>query len=257
MKLSQVAAQLFTVREHTRNASDLARTAARIRQIGYTAVQVSAVGPIPPSEIARIMADHGLIICATHEPSEEMLAHPERVVARLKELGCRLTSYPMPRGFDLENESRVLELVQRLNAVGAAFRAAGITLAYHNHAVEFIRFRQGTVLDFIYSNTQPENLAAELDSYWIQFGGGDVVDWCIKMKGRLPCIHLKDYRFTKANTPVFSEIGSGNLPFPQIIAAAEHAGCGWFIVEQDTCPGDPFDSLAQSFNHIRSNLIVS
>jgi hypothetical protein len=33
-------------------------------------------------------------------------------------------------------------------------------------------------------------------------------------------------------------------------------GCAWFIVEQDTCPGDPFDSLRQSFDYIKANLVT-
>ncbi len=40
------------------------------------------------------------------------------------------------------------------------------------------------------------------------------------------------------------------------MAAADAAGCEWFIVEQDTCPGDPFDSLRMSFEFIRDNLCV-
>jgi len=50
-------------------------------------------------------------------------------------------------------------------------------------------------------------------------------------------------------------VGSGNLNFKKIIAAAEKSGCKWFIVEQDTCPGDPVDSLAKSFEYIKANLV--
>ena len=83
-------------------------------------------------------------------------------------------------------------------------------------------------------------------------GGGDPVAWCEKLRGRLPFIHLKDYGFTAANQPVFAEIGAGNLDWPRLIAAAERAGCEWFIVEQDVCPGDPFDSLRRSFEYLKT-----
>ena len=39
------------------------------------------------------------------------------------------------------------------------------------------------------------------------------------------------------------------------LPAAEQAGCQWFIVEQDTCPGDPVDSLAASYSYIQEHLI--
>jgi sugar phosphate isomerase/epimerase len=96
---------------------------------------------------------------------------------------------------------------------------------------------------------------AELDTYWVHFGGGDCVDWCRKLAGRLPFIHLKDYAITKARTPVYCEIGQGTLPFARIIAEAEQSGCRWFIVEQDTCPRDPFESLKISCDYLKTNLV--
>jgi len=40
------------------------------------------------------------------------------------------------------------------------------------------------------------------------------------------------------------------------IAAAKASGCEWFIVEQDSCPGDPFDSAKLSFDYIKANLVA-
>ncbi len=254
MKLSQVALQLYTLRDHCRTAEELAVTARRVRAIGYTAVQLSGLGPISEDEIVRIMRGEGLVICATHEPSEEILAEPERCIERLRRLGCNLTAYAWPAGVDFGSEAGIGALVRGLASAGGKFHAAGITLGYHNHAIEFVPFRGRPVLEHIFAATDPRHLAAELDTYWVQFGGGDPVEWCRRLRGRLPFIHLKDYSFTLQNTPVFSEIGAGTLPFARIIAEAEQSGCRWFIVEQDSCPGDPFDSVRQSFDYIRSHL---
>jgi len=65
---------------------------------------------------------------------------------------------------------------------------------------------------------------------------------------------MKDFAITPDNKIAFAEIGQGNLDWPRIVAAAEASGCEWFIVEQDVCPGDPFDSLRQSFEYIRTTL---
>ena len=43
--------------------------------------------------------------------------------------------------------------------------------------------------------------------------------------------------------PAFCEIGSGNLNWDGIMQAAYDAGVSHYIVEQDVCPGDPFESL--------------
>jgi sugar phosphate isomerase/epimerase len=67
-------------------------------------------------------------------------------------------------------------------------------------------------------------------------------------------LHLKDYMVDAANNVTMCEIGAGNLDWPGIVRAAEDAGCRWFIVEQDTCPGDPVDSLEQSFRWLAENI---
>jgi sugar phosphate isomerase/epimerase len=255
MKPSQVAAQLYTVRDFCRTAPELAATARKIRAIGYGAVQLSGVGPIPVAEITAIMRGEGLVICATHEPAAEILDEPAKVIDRLGRLGCTLTAYPHPDGVDFANADQVRTLVRKLEAAGARLRAAGVTLCYHNHAIEFVKFQGAPVLEYIFAQTNPRHVGSELDTYWIHYGGGDVVDWCRKLRGRLPAVHLKDYGFTKENHHVFCEIGAGTLPFQKIIAEAEAGGCHWFIVEQDTCPGNPFDSLKISFDYIKTNLV--
>jgi sugar phosphate isomerase/epimerase len=255
MKLSQVAAQLYTVREFVKDAAGLAESARKLRRIGYQAVQASAVGPIPEEEILNILSGEGLTVCATHEPGEMIRNHPEKVVERLRKLKCRYTAYPYPAGVDFASAESVASLVADLEGAGAALRAAGMTLTYHNHAHEFYRINGTTVLDSIYARTSPENLAAEIDTYWVQAGGADPVAWCKKLAGRLPLLHMKDYAVGPDGKPRFAEIGSGNLDFKSIIAAAEQSGCEWFIIEQDTCPGDPFESLKSSFDYVVANLV--
>jgi len=255
MKITQVAAQLYTVRESCQNAAALAATARKIRAIGYEAVQLSGLGPIPVAEIVRIMAGEGLVICATHEPSAVILDEPEKAVATLQALGCRLTAYPWPQDVDFGDAGSINTLVRKLDAAGAKLRAAGLTLGYHNHDLEFQKYRGAPVLEYIYAQTDPRNLVGELDTYWIHAGGGDCVEWCRRLRSRLPFIHLKDYAMTRERRPAFAEIGQGTLPFARIIAEAEASGCQWFIVEQDTCPRDPFLSLQMSFEYLQANLV--
>ena len=146
------------------------------------------------------------------------------------------------------------EFARKLNAAGEAFHKAGITFCYHNHHMEFRRVAGKTVLEILYAETEARFVQAELDTYWVQFGGGDPADWCKRMKDRLVVLHMKDYAISTKNEVVFAEVGSGNLNWPAIIAAAEESGCRWFVPEQDVCPRDPFESLKQSFQFIRANL---
>jgi sugar phosphate isomerase/epimerase len=256
MKIHQVAAQLFTVRDICKTPADIAVTLKKIRGIGYQAIQASGIGPIAEEELVRICREEGLTICATHEPPDKIIQDPQAVVARLKKLGCRHTAYPWPAGVDLNSVASIQTLAAQLNASGKVLYDAGLSLSYHNHSAEFRRVGGRTVLEIIYAETDPRYLGGEIDTYWVQHGGGDPVAWCQRLKGRLPLLHLKDYGVDQDNKVGFTEIGNGNLNWPAIISAAEAAGCEWFIVEQDSCPGDPLVSLRQSFEYIHANLCV-
>ena len=74
------------------------RRSRQIRSIGYRAVELSSVGPLPPRELARVLDGEGLTCCSTHEDVEELLTDPEGVIERLEVLGCKATVYPVAEG---------------------------------------------------------------------------------------------------------------------------------------------------------------
>jgi sugar phosphate isomerase/epimerase len=227
----------------------------RVRKIGYRAVQISGTGPIEDAELARILDGEGLVCCATHEPAHRLLAEPQAVVERLGKLGARHTAYPYPSGETLATLEDVKSLAARLNAAGRVLHEGGKVLSYHNHHVEFRRVDGKTILDHLYEESDARYLRGEIDTYWVQYGGGDPVRWCERLAGRLPLLHMKDFAIGKDNQPVFAEVGSGNLDWARIVPAAEAAGCEWYIVEQDICPGDPFDSIAKSLRFIEEHIL--
>jgi sugar phosphate isomerase/epimerase len=249
-KPNQIAAQLYTCRDLLKTPADIATTLHRLRAAGYTAVQVSGMGPIAEEELRKILDGEGMVCCATHEPGQMILKEPGRVAERLSKLACRHTAYPCPKGVDLSSEDEVAGLIRDLDHAGSVLASKGMRLSYHNHSLEFRKLGGVTVLERIYAGTGAKHLLGELDTYWVQHGGGDNVAWIERLHGRLPLLHLKDYVVNQENQPAWCEVGTGNLDFPRIIKAAERAGCEWFIVEQDTCPGDPVDSLAQSYRYL-------
>jgi sugar phosphate isomerase/epimerase len=255
MKASQLAAQLYTVRDHCQDVVGLADSCTQIAAIGYRAVQVSGVGPIPPAEIRRIIADHGLEVCATHEPGAMICDEPHAVVDRLGALGCSATAYPWPH-VPLTDLPAVRALAAKLDVSGQILSRAGIQLCYHNHAHEFLRVAGKPVLQWLFDLTDPRWLQAEPDTFWLQSGGVDPARWCAQFSGRLPLLHLKDYRIDTDFKPTVAEVGNGNLDWRGICATADACGTRWFIVEQDTCPGDPFLSLAASFTYLTQYIAV-
>lgn len=253
MKLSQVAVQLYTLRDFCKTAADFAATIKRVKAIGYQAVQISGVGPIPAAELQRICASEGVVICATHEGGKSICEETQSVIDRLGALGCKHTAYPYPH-LPLGSVDDCKALAAQLDRSGDAMRRAGMTLSYHNHHIEFRRFAGKVALQWLFDLTDPRNLQGEPDTYWVQTGGGDPVEWCARLHKRLPLLHMKDYGINAEPKPIMHEVGNGNLNWRAIVAAAETSGCEWYIVEQDVCPADPFDSVRQSFDYIKAQL---
>ena len=254
MNISQVVAQLYTLKGFTEDAAQIASALRRVRAMGYEAVQASGLGPIEIAELANILGGEGLACVATHEPTDTILDEPEKVVDRLRALNCKYTAVPYPSGVDLSSASAVDEFIAKLDHAGRVLAEAGQVLCYHNHHVEFRKLDGEIILDRIFRRTDPRRLQGEIDTYWVQYGGGDSVAWCRKLKGRLPLIHLKDYRVDEENKVGYTDIGAGVLDFAAICAEAENSGCEWFIVERDPAPGDPFDSLKASYDYIKESI---
>lgn len=251
MRISQLALQLFTVRDKLGSPAEVAATFGHIREIGYEAIQFYPLKCVSVPEAADLLAQADLRCCSTHLDTAHLLEEPQAVIEELATLRCSSTALPYPSGIDLGSTADVLDFCKRLDAAGRVYHEAGVSFAYHNHAIEFQRFDGRLMLDMIYDETNPAWVQAEPDTYWIQYGGGDPVAWCRKLKGRLPLLHLKDYGVTSEEKPFFAEIGQGNLNWQEIIAAAAGSGCEWYIVEQDRCQGDTLESAEISFKYLR------
>jgi sugar phosphate isomerase/epimerase len=123
--------------------------------------------------------------------------------------------------------------------------------SYHNHNHELMRIGKKTWLGTLYEKADASLLMAEIDTYWIQAGGGDPVSWIARCAGRMPLLHLKDMCIGPEREQRFAEIGEGNLNWPAILKEAEAAGAEYLLVEQDHCYGrDPFESLAISYRNL-------
>jgi sugar phosphate isomerase/epimerase len=134
--------------------------------------------------------------------------------------------------------------------VAKRLAAGGLVFSYHNHSFELEKFGDRIALKILYEDSDPEYFHSEIDTYWIAHGGGDPAEWIRSLKGRASIVHFKDMTM-KGNTQIMAEVGEGNLNWPAIISACKQAGTEWYIIEQDTCQRNPFDSLAISLNNLR------
>ena len=89
MPETQIAAQLFTIRDHIKTRSDFEASMEKIRAMGYRAVQTSKVGPIADADVKRIVDDSGLTICNTHVSVDDLLNDIDGVIAQHRLWDCR------------------------------------------------------------------------------------------------------------------------------------------------------------------------
>jgi len=255
MKLSQVAAQIYTVRDHLSDSVKFARSMERLKAIGYPAVEVIPSSTIGDKEIAAICRDAGLVIAAAHVPGKTLLEQPDAVVEKLQIFGTKLGMYAFPGGVNLGSPSEVNQLGDALQNAATVLSGSGLTLAYHNHAMEFSRLDGELVIEVL--GTRAPAMSFEFDTYWAQYGGVSPERWIQKLGTKLVSLHMKDYGVpAKHDDPPFmAEVGHGNLDFPALVTGAEKVGCQWFVVEQDFTPGNPFDSLEKSFRYVKEKLV--
>ena len=250
LSAKQIAAQLYTVREFTKTEADIAETMQKVRELGYEAVQCSALGPIEPAALKNIVDSEGLSIIATHTSYERMRDEPQSVIDEHQLWGCKHAAIGGLPG-NTEAQTVMPDSRGRHRKSLRVLLKAGLTFSYHNHSFELERYNGRTGLEILYAESDPNCFKSELDTYWIQHGGGDPAAWIRQLKGRADIIHLKDMAM-QGSTQRFAEIGEGNLNWDAILDACLYAEVEWYIIEQDTCyERDPFESLGISLRNLK------
>jgi sugar phosphate isomerase/epimerase len=254
MTALKIAAQLYTIRQFTQTRETFAESMAKIRRIGYHAVQISAIGPITDEDVRWILDDNGLDVCITHIGYATLWNDTDNVIKQHQLWKCKNAAIgSLPQEYR-DGEAGFRRFAKEASEVGKRFADAGMTFSYHNHNFEFVRFGEKTALEILYEESDPRYLMAELDTYWVQHGGGSPSAWIRKMKQRMPVVHLKDMAVTQEDgsiQQVMAEIGQGNLDWEDILKACEEAGVEWCAVEQDICQRDPFESLQISYTYLK------
>lgn len=250
MNEMNVAAQLYTLRNFLKTPEDVGQTLKMVKAIGYNAVQASGVGPIDPQVLRQLADEAGVRICATHISYDRLKNDLDEVIRDHKTWDCRYVGLgSMPQQFRSSRDG-FLAFAREFNEVSKKIFDSGLKFIYHDHNFEFEKFDGETGMDILLSNTDPETFGIELDTYWIQAGGANPVEWIKKVDQRMEVVHFKDMT-VKNSQQQFAEIGEGNLNWKAIIDACRATKVRWYAVEQDVCQRDPFESLQMSLTYLK------
>jgi sugar phosphate isomerase/epimerase len=224
----------------------------RISAIGYTTVQLSAVGPIEPKILKSICDENGLAIVLTHTNPERILNDVDAVIREHELLGCEYIGIgSMPDRY--RNEDWLERFAADFTTPAKKIRDAGKLLMYHNHNFEWERLSDGrTMMDVLLDDMPADIMGITLDTYWVQAAGADVCAFIEKVSDRIPCVHLKDMA-VKGFEQRMAAVGDGSIDFPKILALLKQLNkTKHLLVEQDNCYGDsPFTCLKRSFDYVK------
>lgn len=255
--LPAIGVQLYTVR--TILPDQPLETLRAIEQIGFR--EVEAVG----RDLEKIWAplkETSLKAVSLHLDTGLFLRAQDKLPAALDDAVKRGFQYvvcPYIAPADRGGVEVIKRLAETLSRAGQRCRAAGLALAYHNHAFEFEPAGSKTLLDILLESTDPKLVGLELDIMWAKVAGVEPVAVLEKYKGRIPLMHVKNLRAgiekrynEQAPRDGFVEAGKGIINMKPVLAAAAHSGVKHYFVEQDQTPGNPLDSLRESFQYLKN-----
>jgi len=242
----KIGAQLYTLREYAKDLEGFSNTLAKVADIGYKYVQVSGTCAYDAEWLKTELEKNGLKCPLTHTAPDKISSQTELVVAEHKTFDC---GYVGIGWYDLLNKGSE-SFIGTFMPAAKKIAESGLRLSYHNHDFEFAKSANGRLyFDELIEAFDPDILKFTLDTYWVQAGGADPIEWIKKLRGRTPCVHFKDMAFGKK----MAAIGVGNMNFNGIIDACIDCGVDYAFVEQDDCYGeDPFECLKTSFEYLKA-----
>ncbi|MFC5531314.1 sugar phosphate isomerase/epimerase family protein [Cohnella yongneupensis] len=245
-----LGAQLYTVRAFLQNETDIRRTLAKIAEIGYATIQVSAMGKIAPETLKAICDELSLKIVLTHVSPERLVNETDQVIEEHRILGCDyigIGSMPEKYRSDDWYEHFATDFRPAANRIADA----GMQFMYHHHNFEFIKIGGKRLIERLIEDFSPREMGVTLDTYWIQAAGADIYEWIDRLRDRIHCVHLKDMA-VRGMEPIMAPVMEGNMNFAAIMKALEKTATKYALVEQDICEGSPFDCLRASYNNLVS-----
>ena len=203
-----------------------------------------------------LLQESGLSVISLHADLGSLEREAEAVAQEAKDFGTDTVVITGMYRFDYSDEKTVRELARRLNRAGETLRTQGLSLLYHNHNVELLQVKPGLrAYDILLSDTDPDAVNFEFDSYWFADGGASAGDWMRKIGKRMKLWHVTDRGCRQkgsAMTPILRqgsvELGTGNMDLEGLCAIALDNGIQGVVLESHNnwIDKDPVKSLEVS-----------
>jgi len=221
---------------------DVPGTLDMVKAAGFTDIEFSNLFGKTARELRTLIDERG-IKCSSFGVSYDDFVNKTEVVAKnAKDLGAQFVRVAgMPHKGPLTFEE-MQKAIDDFNRVGKIMKDQyGLTFVYHNHGFEFEPYKDGTLYDYMMTETNPEYVSFELDILWAFFPGQDPTKLLTKYGSRYKLMHLKDLKKgvsgnLSGGTPQDNDValGTGQIDIPAILKAAKKAGVQHYYIEDES-----------------------
>ena len=237
-----IALQLYTVRDAL--AKNFEKVISQIADMGYIGVESAGFPGITATDAGDLFAEYGLEVCSAHTPLP-VGGQIGQTINIVRDLGIdRIVSGTSPDNF--QSVDSVKQLCDKWNKACREAKDNNLELGLHNHWWEFQEVEGQPSVDLLLEHLDPE-IFFQVDTYWVQAGGANVIEVLEKLEDRTPLLHIKDGPATPEGDMV--AVGQGVMDFPAIIEASMGT-TEWLIVELDRCGTDMLEAVAQSYDYL-------
>jgi sugar phosphate isomerase/epimerase len=235
---ARVGLMLYSVRAEC--AHDLEATLRAVAGLGYESVELFDFHGHEPERVRGWLDECGLAVAGRH-------ASLELIETRLPELAADAEALGTPRVVlswiaPPNSVAQAQAMVDRLARAAQEAAALGLELGFHNHDGELRVLEDGRAFLDRLSGLP---IFLELDLGWAWWAGVDPVELLEQTRGRVPLVHVKDFRTRGERT--FCPVGDGGVGYERVAPAAAAAGVEWLLVEQDEADGSALEAARRSF----------
>ena len=158
-----IGLQLWSLRSMQKDPAAMFKLA---RAMGVTHVETAGLYGATPEQFAAALKAADLHATSMHVGLDEFKNNPQGVIAAAKALGVKYVGtawYPHQGAF---TEADARKAIADFNAIGKTMKDAGLQFFYHNHGYEPVKYGDGTLLDLIIKETDPNLVKFEEDVLW-------------------------------------------------------------------------------------------
>ncbi len=251
-----VGLQLYSLRADF--PKDVPGTLARVKAMGFSVVELAGTYGMTAQQFKGELDKAGLKATSMHTSFESLRDKIDSVLSDAKTLGVEYVGCAwIPHKGDDFTEADMTNAIQVFNAAGAKLRTAGLKFFYHTHGYEFRPHASGDLFDLLMAKTDAKNLLIEMDVFWVVHPGQDPVKLFEKYGNRIKLMHLKDMKKglkgdLTGRAPDNSDVvlGTGQVDWPRVLAAAKKAGVKYYFVEDESVTAA--DQIPQTLKYLES-----